>query len=111
MRLMSSHSRQVMLILPPTNLTLQFFPTERGMLHLLQYMFSFGIGVLVFWLMRLAMDMYLFALSLLPSLAAFTDSLYSADIRFFAMLEASREEMRFLDISNASEPPNRSQYK
>ena len=111
MRLMSSHSRQVILTFPSSTLTLQFLPGDRGMLHLLQNMFSFGMGVLVFWLMRLAMDMYLFALSLLPSLAAFTDSLYSADIRFFAMLEASREEMRFLDISNASEPPNRSQYK
>ncbi len=73
------------------------------MLHFLQYMFSFGMGVTVLWLIRLARAMYLFALSASPFSAALTDSPNSTDIRLSAMSDTFREEMRFLDISNASE--------
>ena len=103
---MSPHSRHVIFTFPSDTLTLQFFPTSRGMLHLLQYIASPGTGVLVLWLMRLARITYLFALSLLPFAAAFLDSSNSIDMRLAAISDTSREEIRFLDIGNASEPPH-----
>ena len=102
---MSPHSRQVIFTLPFITLTLQFLPTSRGMLHLLQNIMSLGIGVLVLWPMRLASVTYLLALSSSPFSAAFLDRPNSIDMRLSAISDAPREEMRFLDISNASESP------
>ena len=74
-------------------------------MHLLQYASSFGIGVLVLWLMRLAKVTYLLALSGFPSARAFLERLNSSDMRLTAISDAPREEIRFLDIGYASEPP------
>jgi hypothetical protein len=98
MRLTLSHPRQVILTLWSPILTLQFMPGTIGRSQSLQILAPSGIGVRVFCPMRLAMEMYLFALSGLPAFTAEIESPYSIDMRSFATPSERRAETRLLDI-------------
>ncbi|MPN28126.1 hypothetical protein SDC9_175565 [bioreactor metagenome] len=89
-------------ILPPESLTLQFLPGMNGVLHFLQKRKPSGIGVLVFWLIILAMNTYLTALSSMPLRAAVFDISARADMRSSAMREAAFLVTRLLAIYSRS---------